>query len=435
MKKIWMIFLMCLCITPAFAQSSLVKAVERAVFSSKPLIQINRLMGNPTARLLSAAEKGSVTATLNIPGTNLIPARTLEPDELRKVLTPRFQTYVPSPFIQAENSVYRGMKLNELSELKKILEHGLKMNKSLYAGKIFASPTYEVAINYAIPRIWDRWGDQQLTDLPVMVRISSAGKNKPEPFAGQLVFRRDVPADQLADVMIFLEVNGTPGWYRATLNEGEVGLTEVASQYVPVSAGSMPSANSVRVLPSTSSLNAPGEKLRVFSEEKLRAAISNDEEMRLFVPETFVQHEQTLYRGLRLNNTEELYRILTSGMEVAKTKHGMIYVSPNVSIAMEYMFPSQAEWLLGVAEGDKLPVLVKIPLTERLEADNPPLKTQEEFGGRRILCKDIPAKMISEVAVYAEIEGVAGWYKVTLADGQLVFTPAPIKTMPGWIAK
>ena len=31
----------------------------------------------------------------------------------------------------------------------------------------------------------------------------------------------------VSDVMILLEVNGVPGWYKAVLNNGEVGLLAV----------------------------------------------------------------------------------------------------------------------------------------------------------------------------------------------------------------
>ena len=84
---------------------------------------------------------------------------------------------------------------------------------------------------------------------------------------------------------------------------------------------------------------------------------------------------------------------------------------------MGYMFPSQTARLLGTHEGEEaLPVLVKIPVTERLLQENPPLKPEGEFGGRRVLYENVPADMITDVAVYAQINGVQGWYRVTLKE-------------------
>lgn len=185
----------------------------------------------------------------------------------------------------------------------------------------------------------------------------------------------------------------------------------------------------LRIIPTKTPVSTTGENLRVLTSEQLHRAISNDEEMRLFVPETFVQKDNTLYRGLRVKNTAELQYILERGMEIDKTKHEMIYVSPNVSVAMGYMFPR----LLDNAENEALPVLIKIPVTERLLAENPPQKPQNDFGGRRLLYHDLPADMIDEVAIYANINGAEGWYRAALGANEILFTPISGTQIPGWI--
>ena len=192
---------------------------------------------------------------------------------------------------------------------------------------------------------------------------------------------------------------------------------------------------SIRIAPSQTPVRNSGKTFSVLSDAKLRLAISNDPNMELFVPQFFTQTDQVLYRGLRLHNTEELKNILAEGMRIDKTHHNMIFVSPNVSVAMEYMFPRLAAQLFGNDSPVALPVLVKIPVTPRLLQENPPLKPEVDFGGRRIFEKDILADDIAEVAVYVKINNVHGWYTVTLENGELVFTPAPAATIRGWISE
>ncbi len=340
-------------------------------------------------------------------------ARLLFPDEIDKQL----HAFLPKHYIKDRYTLYRGMVLNSLEDLENILQNGLEVYRTRQGTAVWTSPSIHTALNHALPRFTLRHNGEFQTELPVMVRISRTSQllaeNPPEDLGYRQPFSRDIKPEYIAEVSVFLEVNGTPDWYTATLEDGHLVLR--------------PQADPADL----TKPNAP-TNLRILPDEELFKAISNDDEMKLFVPQPFTQTENVFYRGLRLQNTEELKNILARGMEIDKTHHEMIFVSPNVSVAMEYMFPRW--WGVETSE-DALPVLVKIPATEQLLTENPPEIPSEDFGGRRIFYNNIPANNISDVAVYADVNGTSGWYTVTLNDGELVFTPAPAETIRGWISR
>ena len=390
------------------------------------------------------------TANTHAPGA--LSVRTFDPYQLRaKVFPQEDKMYVPHMLrTDTAASVYRGMQLNP-KEIKNILINGLETDKGEFLGEVFTSPSVRMALSYAAPSPYFFTAKGAEVQIPVLVKIHLTQelleKVRFVNRGMEWIFYQTVPAAYLTDVMVFLEVNGQAEWYKVVLKNGKMVLSLLESEVmqddffvqpkqIAFTAQTKDLSVSQRIMPSEKPVSATAANLRVLPDEKLRQAISNDDEMRLSVPQTFVQADNTFYRGLRLKNTAELQNILEKGMEVGKTHHDLIYVSPNVSVAMGYMFPSQTARLLGTHEGEvALPVLVKIPVTERLLEENPPLKPEGEFGGRRVLHNDIPADMITEVAVYAEINGVQGWYQATLENGQLVFTPIPIKKIPGWIAE
>ena len=92
---------------------------------------------------------------------------------------------------------------------------------SSYFGGIFAALDAKMALSYAMP-----WG-ALYPSLPVVVRIPNtpelSAKNALEwrsHFDG--VFRQNVTPRFISDVMVFLEVNGKPGWYKVILVDGEL---------------------------------------------------------------------------------------------------------------------------------------------------------------------------------------------------------------------
>lgn len=255
MKK-WLVFcLFIVAVSPAFSQGVLEKSGEILLGESTLTLQLQKAIETqlPAVRLIQIAHfqepvvvpvvsslENLYTVPLELEKTPVCPARVLTPKELQEIVlfssSPSPVAYVPSSFANAKKSLYRGMKISEISELKNILINGLEMNKSHYVGEIFTSPFIPVALNYALPTLWDKWEGEIRVDLPVLVRIPLTDKvwkeNAPDQFATQWIFRKDVPADMISDVMVFLEVDGKPAWHKAVLKDGEIALVAVPGEYI-----------------------------------------------------------------------------------------------------------------------------------------------------------------------------------------------------------
>ena len=168
-------------------------------------------------------------------------ANLLEPDILRSIVFPAGQVYVPQPFAEENPALYRGMKLSEISDIKNLLINGLEMKKSHYVGEIFTSPSLNVATNYALPVLWDQYEGEAQMEIPTLLRIPVTPlllqTNAPEQFGFQWIFRRNVSAAHISDIMVFLNINNTPGWYKAVLENNYVIFVPVPGIRIPVDKG------------------------------------------------------------------------------------------------------------------------------------------------------------------------------------------------------
>ncbi len=102
---------------------------------------------------------------------------------------------------------YRGMVLSDLFALKEVLTKGLEWKKTNY-NRIFASRYLSVALDHA----YINHGQ-----LPVLVQIPETDRlifnNVMDGDNWTVSFGRDIPADALARVMVFLKIGEKPGWY------------------------------------------------------------------------------------------------------------------------------------------------------------------------------------------------------------------------------
>ena len=141
---------------------------------------------------------------------------------------------------------------------------------------------------------------------------------------------------------------------------------------------------------------------------EVQEALAVEKEVKLYMPEAFYQKDVAAYQGITLNHLVELQRILTIGLEPARVQSSAIG-------ALSYAVPSiELEAL--ETEAASIPVIVKIPAT-----------------GEDLTEQHIPSDMLSDVMAFLSIGGKPGWYKVTLQDGDLIFTPAPTKAVPGYL--
>ena len=247
MKKILVLSLLCLYFSPSYAQknfwrglthwtrpaafntkieSSIFRARGRNVPLAGPHIQIANLPGEPLVKL----------GTTDLPqDAGVLPARLLTGDESHKALFPGEgffpPMYVPVALNTQEEVVYRGLKLYNLQDLQNILNKGLQYNKvsDEMNRKIYFSGTLRRAARYAV----EYRSPQQ--ELPVLVKFTVPNKDllnaSPYVLGWDYYYAlRNIPAGHIQDVMVLLEVNGQPGWYKAVLEDGKPVFIPAPSQ-------------------------------------------------------------------------------------------------------------------------------------------------------------------------------------------------------------
>ena len=251
MKKLVLLFLICFSTAPAFAQwtagrlaraahnmekgvaastEGISQQVNRAAHLARPLpTQYVRISNLPKAPVLPLRTLGS-TAVAG-PST-VLPARMLEPIELRRAVFPSTNVYIPASFVRSDKMLYRGLILTNVKDLKRLLQKGMEMEKSHYRGEIFSTSLFTVALDYAMPHMsWSPHAAKGETVMPVVVKIPLTKQlileNRPDVFGHQYIFSQDVLPTQISDVMLFLEVNGKADWYRVELENGTPTLFEI----------------------------------------------------------------------------------------------------------------------------------------------------------------------------------------------------------------
>ena len=199
------------------------KRAAKLFSPAAPQIKITNLPGEPTVKL-----GGNVD---NLP--KVLSARMLSGAENFRFIFPNFpsysEKYLPSSLNTEEEFGYRGLKLYSLESVKHILENGLEWRRGGYKGKIFFTGDLNRVTDFITERT-----DSKL--LPTIVKF-----NLPEDrrfiYTHQSLFNEDyyiwlrsIWAYSIQDVMVFLEVNGKPGWYKATLEGGALVFTPVPSR-------------------------------------------------------------------------------------------------------------------------------------------------------------------------------------------------------------
>ena len=199
------------------------QTARQSLSRTPALAQITNWTGKPLVRVQQAGN-------VSIPASDdLSPVAVRVPDwqTTARYLFPEgrqgHKAHIPSAFEKRQGAAfYRGLSLRRLDELKNLLVNGMERDKvSAYFPGIFAADEAKMALGYATP-----WG-ALYPSLPVIVRIPDtpelAAENiweKKTPFSG--VFRQDVKPRFISDVMVFLEVNGKPGWHKVMLVDEEM---------------------------------------------------------------------------------------------------------------------------------------------------------------------------------------------------------------------
>ena len=142
-----------------------------------------------------------------------------------------------------------------------------------------------------------------------------------------------------------------------------------------------------------------------------------------FLPKDILENKESFYRGMRFGKLDDVKNLLINGLETHRTNYrGKIHASLKPSLALWY----------ATMGSDNLSILIQIPATETLRSYAPEaFPTDDRYaakvfqtGEECIFRRDVPASFISNVWVFLEVNGKPDWHKVTLENGELIFTPA-----------
>ncbi len=355
--------------------------------------------------------------------------------------------------------------IDNLKDIENILINGLEINRSYaYPGQIYATPLLRVALDYAVPPKYFLTKPGVKPEIPVVVKIRLTpellDKKASVSWGTERVFSKDIPADALADVMMFLEVDGKPGWYKAAWKDNALSLTSAVSKQVQVDrnlssfAGefsanmpdnaqspktqhiqitNLPGKPTVSVwLPQTAVSNSPvlsampeentvSMKLaqtnfsqsllvpaRILDRKEFHQSVFREHEFR-HLPTSLNSEIPAVYRGMNLGSLKEIKNILVNGLQREKTYYQRLFFSADIDVAVFFANDEQS-----------VPVVVKVEVTSELEEFCPLI---HDYDDNYTFSQDIPASFLTDVFTYIEIDGQGGWYKVILLNGELILKP------------
>lgn len=257
MRKVFCLLIVCGWACPAWSQSGKSIKTWWKALTARPSItaRVSQAVARRAASVPGAVGvqvakisnlPGSPLVRVNLPqtetaGSHPLPARVLPPGQLCRAVNPAgfSQLYIPSAFAMQRETLYRGLRLNHLQDLKNILTRGMEISRSQFS-VIYSSYLLDIALGYMLPPgQWVVYENLQELDfeLPVVVKIPVTIRllEKNTPFEGkdEVFFRQDLWPEFISDVMVFLEINGQADWYRATVENGELVLTPTPTQRVP----------------------------------------------------------------------------------------------------------------------------------------------------------------------------------------------------------
>ncbi|MBO7604948.1 MAG: hypothetical protein J6S61_00580 [Elusimicrobiaceae bacterium] len=145
----------------------------------------------------------------------------------------------------------------------------------------------------------------------------------------------------------------------------------------------------------------------LFTDEykKYYFSVDDEERMEEYLPSGF-EEETVLYRGMTLSNYEDLKNIFIDGLPGSKTINGggKVCFTSDLKFALDYSLQYEFGYL---------PIIIKSIKSER---NNPP-KYILKFN-------NFSSKYISDILVWATLDGKKGWWRVSLdANGEVVLQP------------
>lgn len=250
MKKLTILCVICLCVSPTFAQAD--KAGDAAITGVKAATRGAELAAGVTrkvaAQVIDQAAFSRLAQIVNLPSKPPIkfraeqvptapyaavaPVRLLTPLKMRKIVFDGEGLYVPEKLGNSDEwLLFRGMQFNSLAELENMMRKGLEISKSNYKNKIHTTPALNIALGYTFPSRYSSVAEEGKKIIPVLVTIpyTQAMERGNSFYADgfQYVFEKDVAAQYMGDVFVFWALDKKPGWHKVTLENNELLFTPV----------------------------------------------------------------------------------------------------------------------------------------------------------------------------------------------------------------
>ena len=227
LQRISITLAICLCLgLPAAAQKN-GRALQRALTQGSQRVGATLPLTVQTLKITNLPARPSVNVWVDVPpAPHITPGvRLVAPRQVRSLLykSGEHKMFVPQDFVNQTPSLYRGMAIENLDELKNILVNGLETRKTNFKNKIFTAYDPLTAVLYSQPT--HRYSVN--ANLPVLIKIpitSFLEQYPSEKFATAQAFRQNILAGAISDVWVLLEVNQKADWYKVTLENGEIVL-------------------------------------------------------------------------------------------------------------------------------------------------------------------------------------------------------------------
>jgi len=182
------------------------------------LAQITNLPGQPAVQV-------RLDSPSTLSSSDILPARVLPSIQIYKSisLVRHNQLYLPRAFTETKNVLYRGMRFTNLSDLENLLLQGMEIRSTGYS-EIYFGYIPSTALGYALP--W-KVDENVNGEFPVVTKVPVTPQLPVLQTGVTAQVYKDLPAEFISDVMVFLEINGRADWYKAIMENNKLVLISV----------------------------------------------------------------------------------------------------------------------------------------------------------------------------------------------------------------
>ena len=303
--------------------------------------------------------------------------------------------YLPVDF-EEKDAIYRGMNLSSYTDLQNIFKEGLLNSKTKFQEGIYLSKDVKEGISYS--------AQYDYGHLPVLIKRNFISHTK-----DRYVVFFDVKAEDIADVLVWTELEGKKGWWRASLDSNGEVVLQPTENMGTVSAPA-PEQKDIK--------SEQGISAKVlFTKEYINKDIPVPAEDEENYGDYRVSSNVDIARGMALGTYESLKEVF-KGLSAKKVRNyrakGQIYFSNVINVAVYYA--KQDEY-------GHIPVVI----ISNKEVAN------RDKGENFWAFENFAAEDIKEVLVWAEIEGKIGWWKAELDEnGEVILKYTGLQTLKGY---